>query len=104
MIPPAAAQTIRSAVLDAHQLRPAAPEAIARHVLRALADAGWQITPIPPTDHDDQEISPMPKKPDPAAAARAELAGHDLACRCALSQLCHADVLLELANQPAQEA
>ncbi|MFJ5071677.1 DUF4326 domain-containing protein [Kitasatospora sp. NPDC088556] len=45
--------------------------------------------------------------PGPAltiADARAELAGHDLACRCALSQLCHADVLLELANQPAEEA
>lgn len=30
---------------------------------------------------------------------RAELAGHDLACWCPLDQPCHADVLLELANQ-----
>ncbi len=32
---------------------------------------------------------------------RAELAGHDLACWCPLDQPCHADVLLELANQEA---
>ncbi|MEV7770484.1 DUF4326 domain-containing protein [Kitasatospora sp. NPDC086791] len=32
------------------------------------------------------------------ADARAELAGRDLVCRCALGQICHADVLLELAN------
>jgi len=30
---------------------------------------------------------------------RAELRGHDLACWCPLDQPCHADVLLELANQ-----
>ncbi len=27
-----------------------------------------------------------------------ELRGHDLACWCALDEVCHADVLLELAN------
>lgn len=32
------------------------------------------------------------------AAARAELKGHDLVCWCPLDQLCHADVLLEVAN------
>jgi hypothetical protein len=32
----------------------------------------------------------------------AELAGHDLACWCPLDQLCHADVLLEIANSPTQ--
>ena len=31
---------------------------------------------------------------------RAELAGKNLACFCALDQPCHADVLLELANRP----
>lgn len=31
--------------------------------------------------------------------ARAELAGRDLACWCSLDQPCHADVLLELANE-----
>ncbi|MFE6500730.1 DUF4326 domain-containing protein [Kitasatospora sp. NPDC057738] len=43
--------------------------------------------------------------PGPAltvADARTELAGHDLVCRCALGQLCHADLLLELAT-PAEE-
>ncbi|WP_375483294.1 DUF4326 domain-containing protein [uncultured Jatrophihabitans sp.] len=30
----------------------------------------------------------------------AELAGHDLACWCPLDRPCHADVLLEIANQP----
>jgi hypothetical protein len=33
-----------------------------------------------------------------AAEVRRELAGHDLACWCALDRPCHADVLLELAN------
>jgi hypothetical protein len=32
--------------------------------------------------------------------ARAELAGHDLACWCPLGQPCHAEVLLEVANRP----
>ena len=33
------------------------------------------------------------------ADIRANLAGHDLMCWCPLDQPCHADVLLELANQ-----
>ena len=33
------------------------------------------------------------------AEIRAELAGRDLACWCRLSQPCHADVLLDIANQ-----
>ncbi len=35
------------------------------------------------------------------AEIREHLAGRDLACWCDLSQPCHADVLLELANAPA---
>lgn len=35
------------------------------------------------------------------AAAIAELSGRNLACWCALDQPCHADLLLELANRPA---
>ncbi|HEY8320149.1 MAG TPA: DUF4326 domain-containing protein, partial [Amnibacterium sp.] len=35
---------------------------------------------------------------DPIELARTRLAGHDLACWCRLDQLCHADVLLRLAN------
>lgn len=38
-------------------------------------------------------------RPDNVAEIRAELAGFDLACFCALDQPCHADVLLEVANQ-----
>lgn len=34
-----------------------------------------------------------------SADARIELAGKDLACWCPLDKPCHADVLLELANQ-----
>lgn len=34
----------------------------------------------------------------PVEGARYELAGRDLCCWCALSQPCHADVLLEIAN------
>ena len=33
---------------------------------------------------------------------RADLAGRDLACWCPLDQPCHADVLLDLANQPTE--
>lgn len=32
------------------------------------------------------------------ALIRAELAGKDLACWCRIDELCHADVLLEIAN------
>lgn len=34
---------------------------------------------------------------------RRELAGRDLVCWCPLGQPCHADVLLELANQPTDQ-
>ena len=34
-----------------------------------------------------------------AAAAREELRGKNLACFCPLSEPCHADVLLEVANE-----
>ena len=37
-------------------------------------------------------------------ALRTELAGRDLACWCPLDQPCHADVLLELANAPEEQA
>lgn len=36
------------------------------------------------------------------ATARTELAGKDLACWCPLNKPCHADVLLELANEAGQ--
>lgn len=37
---------------------------------------------------------------DLLAAARAELAGYDLACRCPLATPCHRDVLLDMVNPP----
>jgi len=37
------------------------------------------------------------------AAARSELRGKNLGCWCRPGDPCHADVLLELANAPAQE-
>ncbi|MFY1649890.1 DUF4326 domain-containing protein [Solwaraspora sp. WMMB762] len=44
-------------------------------------------------------------RPDLIAAARAVLAGRDLACWCPLGAPCHADVLLTLANtNPADQA
>ena len=41
---------------------------------------------------------------DPAyvATIREKLGGRDLACWCPLDQPCHADVLLEIANSPAE--
>ncbi|GAA0645836.1 DUF4326 domain-containing protein [Kutzneria viridogrisea] len=41
-----------------------------------------------------------PDQSDLLAAARAELAGRDLACWCPLDQPCHRTVLLELVNSP----
>lgn len=43
----------------------------------------------------------LQQRPDLLRMARAELRGRDLACWCPLDQPCHADVLLEYANDPA---
>ena len=39
---------------------------------------------------------------EPILAALPELRGRDLACWCRLDQACHANVLLEMANAPAE--
>jgi hypothetical protein len=39
----------------------------------------------------------LAESPELVAKARAELAGHDLACWCPLEEPCHADVLLRVA-------
>ncbi|MGV9271488.1 hypothetical protein ACWDRR_43380 [Kitasatospora sp. NPDC003701] len=57
-IPPAAAQTIRTAALTAHQHYPGQPAAIARAVAEALTDDGWQITPAPVEDQELPDIPP----------------------------------------------
>lgn len=46
-------------------------------------------------------IEQSPMGPEFAAEARHELAGRDLACWCPADLPCHADVLLEIANQEA---
>jgi len=38
--------------------------------------------------------------PDRVAVVRRELAGRDLTCWCRLDAVCHADVLLDVANPP----
>ena len=43
----------------------------------------------------------LAEHPELAEAARRELAGNDLACWCDPDELCHADVLLEVANGEA---
>lgn len=45
----------------------------------------------------------MDNDPVLRAAARAKLAGHDLACWCGLDMPCHVDVLLEIANAEQAE-
>jgi hypothetical protein len=40
----------------------------------------------------------------PVELARVELRGHDLACWCPLGRPCHADVLLDLADEERAEA
>ncbi len=46
-IPAAAAQTIRTAVWDAHALALDHPDDLTKHITEALAEYGWQITPAP---------------------------------------------------------
>lgn len=41
-------------------------------------------------------------KPPTCEEIREHLAGKDLACWCGLDQVCHADVLLVIANTPAE--
>jgi Domain of unknown function (DUF4326) len=50
-------------------------------------------------DLDEERLGP-PSRRRGADAARRELAGRDLACWCPLGQPCHADTLLEIANNP----
>jgi hypothetical protein len=42
----------------------------------------------------------MMQRPELRVQARAELRGYNLACFCPLDKPCHADLLLEIANQP----
>lgn len=66
----------------------AVTDAILGHV-RAESAAHW-ATEAYRRDLTDEQVD----------VAQAELRGRDLACWCGLGQPCHADVLLELANNP----
>lgn len=68
-------------------LTPAIAVALYREDLR------WALMHLPDDQAGDRE------RIDENRAALAELAGHDLVCWCGLDQPCHADVLLEMANQ-----
>lgn len=47
-----------------------------------------------------RNLMARPEKADFIAAVKSDLRGKNLACWCPLNQPCHADVLLEIANQP----
>ena len=47
-----------------------------------------------------RDLMKRPESAEYVAAVKAELRGKNLACWCPLDQPCHADVLLEIANQP----
>lgn len=56
-----------------------------------ISGGGWPISWVP---------SEVPTRDD----IRAALAGHDLMCWCPPDQPCHADLLLEIANDPKEDA
>ena len=63
--------------------------------------------PYPVADYGRDEAMRLYREylgqhPELVAAARTELVGRDLACWCAPSETCHADVLLAVANGQAQ--
>jgi hypothetical protein len=73
---------------------------------RMLASGIWDPQPLADLIDDEYEDAYLARNEwlarhhhlHPTELARAELAGHDLACWCPLDQPCHADVLLEIAN------
>jgi hypothetical protein len=51
------------------------------------------------SDVVDMFRNKLTRTPDAVEVIRAELAGKNLACWCPLAKPCHADVLLEIANE-----
>lgn len=49
-----------------------------------------------------ERVGAMKPAPTELLASISELRGRDLCCWCPLGQPCHADVLLEIANNPGQ--
>ena len=99
----AGARLPETAVLCTRASRWGNPFRVADHGLQgAIARYREWIT----TGTDRIPVSTAGRFLDPVRC-RAELhtlAGRDLACSCPLDQPCHADVLLELANQPQRSA
>lgn len=58
---------------------------------------------LPNWRRSDGQRGPITWHYPPPEVIRTALAGRDLACWCALDQPCHADVLLDLANQDADQ-
>jgi hypothetical protein len=62
-----------------------------------ILNAEWSVTLY----REHLNARPWGRRPL-AEAVRAELGGKDLACWCPLDKPCHAEVLLELANEAGQ--
>lgn len=69
-------------------------EALDRYVVHLASYFGWVEREIAKAFH------PLPVRSTEFRDWLAPLVGKDLACWCPLDLPCHADVLLELANQP----
>jgi hypothetical protein len=63
----------------------------------------WSFPPVVDAHHAValfREALSLPDRANFVLAIKRELAGHDLACWCPIDKPCHADVLLEIANEP----
>src|SRR5581483_2475945 len=63
----------------------------------------WKFTEVRDAQHAVELYRAALKMPDRSefvADIKAHLRGKDLACWCPLTSACHADVLLEIANEP----
>lgn len=66
---------------------------------RKQAHEGWSSIPVHKWPKRDGHLL-IPRQWTTIEDVKRELRGKDLACWCPLDQPCHADVLLEIANQP----
>ena len=95
-----AAQVLRAKAADIRRVQAHAEiqslrgqvEGVRQLLLEARASSSWRM-------HTEKVEEAIALLSEPLAALR----GKDLACWCPLDQPCHADVLLELANQEPRE-
>lgn len=80
-----------------YRVTPATPAQEAVRMYRSLIERWSRDRVEPHVRHDGRGVWDR----DIKATIRRELAGKNLACWCPLDQPCHADVLLELANEGA---